>query len=110
MFRLGQQQRTADMRQGGDAVTATLIPGISNAAPLPFPIEGIIKSTGEQVTFVQTCDWRDHSPSLVGIDLDGEFLIASFEESRATDPRIVPNQAASQLRSGVALQRDRVRQ
>ena len=95
MYRLGKQRAQGDQAQGSSQQQQLL--GTTSA--LPFPTEGIIKDTGEQVMFLQTCDWIGHSPSLVRVDKDGEFLIASFEESRATDPRVLPNLQAQELRN-----------
>lgn len=64
---------------------------ISNAAPLPYEIFGVIQDTGEPLTLLQTCNWPGHSPSVVGIKSDGTFVIASFSEVRARDNRVVPN-------------------
>jgi hypothetical protein len=94
MYRLGQQQIPPG--QQGSAVSAQ---GLSDTSPLPFPIECVIKDTGEQITGLQTTNWPAHSPSLVAVDGEGEFLIASFNEVRATDSRVLPNTQAQEIRN-----------
>ncbi len=69
------------------------------ASPLPFPTEAIIDATGEPVTLLQTCDWRGHSPSSIGVDNKGKFLIGSFNELTVTDARVVPNELSHTIRS-----------
>jgi len=69
------------------------------ASPLPFPTEAIIDATGETVTLVQTCDWRGHSPSTVGVDKSGKMFIASFGELTVTDARVLPNELGHTIRA-----------
>jgi hypothetical protein len=69
------------------------------ASPLPFPTEAIIDETGETVTLLQTCDWRGHSPSSVGVDTSGKLFIGSFAEVTVTDPRVLPNDLGHTIRA-----------
>jgi len=69
------------------------------ASPLPFPTEAIIDATGESVTLLQTCDWRGHSPSSVGVDKAGKLFIGSFGELTVTDARVLPNDLGHTIRS-----------
>jgi hypothetical protein len=106
MYRLGQQTGKGSQRdRERSAEQAETYHGsaggrITGAAPLPGPVEGVLKENQEPVTFLQTCNWDLHSPSLIGTDAQGEFFVSSFEESRATDQRIVPNEKLRQLRQG----------
>ena len=72
---------------------------ISNPAPLPFPTEAKLDSTGETVTLIQTCDWKGNSPANVGVDLRGKQFLATFDEITVTDHRVLPNQAVDALRA-----------
>jgi len=100
MYRSGQQHR----QEGGGRQDEA--PMISQAAPLPFPLEAKLDATGETVTLLQTCDWPDHSPSNIGVDQYGKQFIASFTELTVTDHRVVPNEQANRVRSrGGALAR-----
>ncbi len=96
MYRLGQQTT-----QGNPGSQTQGMQGLSDSAALPFPIECVIKETGEQVTALQTTNWAPHSPSIVAVDNEGEFLIASFSEIKATDSRVLPNERAQEIRSRV---------
>ncbi len=98
MYRLGQQQQPVT---GGPAQHGNPSLGLSDSASLPFPTECVIKETGEQVMALQTTNWAPHSPSIVAVDNEGEFLIASFTEIRATDSRVLPNERAQEIRSRV---------
>jgi hypothetical protein len=69
------------------------------ASPLPFPTEAIIDATGETVTLLQTCDWRGHSPSSVGVDKAGKLFIGSFQELTVTDARVLPNELGHTIRA-----------
>jgi hypothetical protein len=69
------------------------------ASPLPFPTEAIIDATGETVTLLQTCDWRGHSPSSVGVDKAGKLFIGSFAELTVTDARVIPNDLGHTIRA-----------
>ena len=69
------------------------------ASPLPFPTEAIIDATGETVTLLQTCDWRGHSPSTVGVDKSGKMFIGSFAELTVTDARVLPNELGHTIRA-----------
>ena len=69
---------------------------IENAAPLPFELDAEIKNTGEKVTLLQTCNWPGHSPSFIGVDPNGEPLIAAFHEVRIRDRRAVPNESLTE--------------
>lgn len=71
---------------------------ISNVGPLPFPLEAQLDATGQTVTLLQTCDWKGHSPSNIGVDQNGKQFIAAFEEVTVTDHRVIPNQQATQIR------------
>jgi hypothetical protein len=69
------------------------------ASPLPFPTEAIIDDSGESVTLLQTCDWRGHSPSTLGVDTSGKLFIGSFTEVTVTDPRVLPNDLGHTIRA-----------
>jgi len=72
---------------------------ITNAAPLPFPLEAKLDATGEPVTLLQTCDWQGHSPSNIGVDKRGKQFLATFDEVTVTDHRAVPNLAVDAIRN-----------
>jgi hypothetical protein len=93
MYRPGQRQ--TDLR------TDPGHPATSLGGALPFPTEALIDETGEPVTLLQTCDWPGHSPSLVGVDNRGKFLVASFAEVSVVDARIVPNASIAEIRSRI---------
>lgn len=95
MYRLGQQTLPPGQAQTG----TPNVQGLGDTSPLPFPTECVIKETGEQITALQTTNWPAHSPSLVAVDGEGEFLIASFNEVRATDSRVLPNTQAQEIRN-----------
>jgi hypothetical protein len=76
---------------------------ISNAAPLPFPLEAKLESTGETVTLLQTCDWKGQSPANIGVDKQGKQFLATFDEVTVTDFRAVPNPAVDAIRAGRAI-------
>jgi hypothetical protein len=73
---------------------------ITNAAPLPFPLEAKLDGTGETVTLVQTCNWQGQSPANIGIDKRGKQFLATFDEVTVTDARGVPNATVDAIRSG----------
>ena len=75
---------------------------ISNAAPLPFPLEAKLESTGEPVTLLQTCDWKGQSPANIGVDARGKQFLATFDEVTVIDTRAVPNPAIDAIRTGRA--------
>jgi hypothetical protein len=98
VYRPGQQSSAQSGNlQGVGGSTGTTY--LNQPAALPFQMEAILKDTGEQITLIQTCDWAGHSPSFVAVNQDGDPLIASFSETRITDPRVVPNPATQQLRN-----------
>jgi hypothetical protein len=71
---------------------------ITNAAPLPFPIEARLDQTGERVTLMQTCDWKGQSPANIGVDRQGKQFLATFDELTVTDHRVLPNPAVDAIR------------
>jgi hypothetical protein len=75
---------------------------ITNAAPLPFPLEAKLDATGETVTLLQTCDWKGQSPANIGVDKRGKQFLATFDELTVTDHRAVPNPAVDAIRTGRA--------
>jgi hypothetical protein len=75
---------------------------ISNAAPLPFPLEAKLDATGETVTLLSTCDWKGQSPANIGVDKLGKQFLATFDEVTVTDHRAVPNLAVDAIRNGRA--------
>ena len=61
MYRPGQTAQGQGQRMGGTANSREYDEQvITNAAPLPFPLEARIDETGEPVTLLQTCDWKGH--------------------------------------------------
>jgi hypothetical protein len=95
MYRPGAKNSTAITTQeyvGGDQM-------LGPASSLPFPTEAIIDATGETVTLLQTCDWRGHSPSSVGVDKWGKLFIGSFQELTVTDSRVLPNELGHTIRA-----------
>jgi hypothetical protein len=72
---------------------------ISNAAPLPFPLEARLDATGETVTLLSTCDWQNNSPANIGVDQRGKQFLATFDEVTVTDHRAVPNPAVDAIRN-----------
>lgn len=81
-----RQQHNTPLGNGGDT--------LNNASSLAYPINGLIKETGEEVMLLQTCDWPGHSPAYIGVDGDGNTILAAFDEIRVTDFRALPNPAA----------------
>jgi len=72
---------------------------LGQASPLPFPTEAIIDATGESATLLQTCDWRGHSPSAIGVDKSGKLFIGAFSELTVTDARVLPNDLGHTIRA-----------
>jgi hypothetical protein len=68
------------------------------ASSLPFPTQAILDETGEPVTLLQTCEWKGHSPSNIGVDAKGKQFIASFAEVTVVDHRVLPNPLAAEIR------------
>jgi hypothetical protein len=61
------QQLGGQYSGGGGAMGATHVDQIiTNAAPLPFPLEAKLDATGETVTLLQTCDWKGQSRRISG--------------------------------------------
>lgn len=93
MYRPGTMPKSASTSEyQGDQM-------LGPASPLPFPTEAIIDATGETVTLLQTCDWRGHSPSSVGVDKAGKLFIGAFNELTVTDSRVLPNELGHTIRA-----------
>lgn len=98
LYRPGQQLGTQSTGSGGGPAHVDQI--ITNAAPLPFPLEARLDGTGEFVTLLQTCDWHGQSPANIGVDKRGKQFLATFDEVTVTDHRAVPNPAVEAIRTG----------
>jgi len=96
LYRPGQQNAGGSAGLGSAHVDQI----ITNAAPLPFPLEAKLDSTGESVLLMQTCNWQGRSPADIGIDRHGKQFLATFDEVTVTDSRGIPNLAVDAVRSG----------
>jgi len=101
LYRPGQTPRGALGLMPGPGTSAEHIDQIiTNAAPLPFPLEAKLNATGETVTLLQTCNWQGNSPADIGVDTRGKQFLATFDELTVTDHRVVPNPAIDAIRTG----------
>jgi hypothetical protein len=99
LYRPGQQNRPG--QPGGlGGPSAHIDQLITSPAPLPFPTEARLDSTGEPVTLMQTCDWKGQSPANIGVDRLGKQFLATFDELTVTDHRVLPNPAVDAIRTG----------
>jgi hypothetical protein len=98
LYRPGQQGPGGSAGLGASHVDQV----ITNAAPLPFPLEAKLDRTGESVTLVQTCNWQGQSPANIGIDRSGKQFLATFDEVTVTAAGVIPNPALDAIRMGRA--------
>ena len=102
LYRPGQQEPVSGAPSSGTEHRDQII---TNAAPLPFPLEAKLDSTGETVVLLQTCNWQNHSPADIGIDKRGKQFLATFDEVTVTDARGVPNTTVDAIRTGQQVMR-----